>query len=130
MEYHYYQFILFLWVTWLGASYNTRKRTHLKFDEVRLRFPYKIQFCCQILDALCWYIFAAVVVYYTWEQVMLSRENFQFVDGTDDVMQWWFYLATPFAWSLIFIRVTQNLIDDIKNFSKGKPFFIRSSLGD
>ncbi len=121
---------LFLWVTWLGASYNTRKRTHLKFDEFRIKLPYKWQFACQILDAVCWYVFSCVVVYYTWEQVSISRDNFQFVDGTDDLMQWWFYLATPFSWVLIIIRVTQNLVDDVKKFRKGEPFLIRTSLAD
>ncbi len=121
---------LFLWVTWLGASYNVRNRTHLKFDEVRIKLPYNIQFCCQILDVICWYIFSIVVVYYTWEQVTLSRDNFQFVDGTNNVMQWWFYLATPFAWSLIIVRATQNFFDDINNFRQKKPFSIRASLNN
>ena len=26
---------MFLWVTWLGAAYNVKIRTHLGFDEVR-----------------------------------------------------------------------------------------------
>ena len=42
---------LFLWVTWMGAAYNTRIRTHLRFDEVRARLPYNAQFACLCLDA-------------------------------------------------------------------------------
>ena len=36
---------LFLWVTWLGCAYNVKIRTHLSFDELRLRMPYNAQFC-------------------------------------------------------------------------------------
>ena len=43
---------LFLWITWIGASYNVRIRTHLKFDEIRVRLPYNIQFLLQVLDAV------------------------------------------------------------------------------
>jgi len=122
---------LFLWVVWVGCSYNVRIRTHLRFDEFRVRLPYAGQFACLMLDAVLWIIFSAIVIYYTGEQVTIARDNFAIVQGTDDVMQWWFYLATPLAFALLIIRVLQNVIEDIARFSAGEPFKLQTSiLGD
>ncbi len=122
---------LFLWVTWMGAAYNTRIRTHLRFDEVRVRLPYAGQFACLCLDAFLWIVFAAIVIFYSVEQVQLSYDNFAIVQGTDDVMQWWFYLATPIAWGLLVIRALQNLWQDIAAFRAKEPFTLQTSiLGD
>lgn len=121
---------LFLWLTWMGASYNTLRRSHLRFTEVRERMPYKAQFACLLIDALCWFIMGAVVIYYSIEQVYISYDNFAIVQGTDDVMQWWFYLATPVAWSLLLIRVIQNLRFDIREFRAGRSLTTQAALFD
>lgn len=119
---------LFLWVTWMGAAYNTRIRTHLRFDELRVRLPYAGQFACLCLDAFLWILFAGIVIYYSVEQVQLSYDNFAIVQGTDNVMQWWFYLATPIAWALLVYRSLQNLWEDIATFRAGEPFKLQTSL--
>ena len=119
---------LFLWITWIGASYNVRIRTHLKFDEIRVRLPYNIQFLLQVLDAVLWILFGVIVVVYSTEQVQLAKENFMIVQGTDNVLQWWFYVATPLAWSLLIIRVIQNLLEDIKSFIKREPLPIQNAV--
>lgn len=122
---------LFLWVTWMGASWNVRIRTHLRFDELRSRMPYAAQFGCILLDAVLWIVFAGIVIFYAVEQVQLSYMNFAIVQGTDNVMQWWFYLATPLAWSLLVIRVLQNVWQDVHKFRAGEPFTHSASiLGD
>ena len=121
---------LFLWLTWMGASYNTLRRSHLRFSEVRERMPYQGQFLCLILDAVCWFVMAGVVIYYSVEQVYISYDNFAIVQGTDDVMQWWFYMATPLAWGLIIIRVIQNLRQDIDDFRNGRSLTTQAALFD
>ncbi len=122
---------LFLWVTWMGAAYNVKIRTHLRFDELRVRLPYTAQFACLCLDALLWILFATIVIVFSVEQVQLSYDNFAIVQGTDDVMQWWFYLATPVAWVLLVIRALQNLWEDWQIYRRGEPFAIQTSmLGD
>lgn len=119
---------LFLWIVWLGCAYNVKIRSHLRFDELRLRLPYAGQFACLCLDAVLWIAFAVIVIFYTTEQVQLSYDNFAIVQGTDDVMQWWFYLATPFAWSLLVIRVLQNFVRDLRTFRSGRPFSLQANI--
>lgn len=119
---------LFLWIVWLGCAYNVKIRAHLRFDELRLRLPYHGQFACLCLDALLWIVFAAIVIFYTGEQVRLSYDNFAFVQGTDNVMQWWFYMATPIAWSLLIVRVLQNFWGDLGDFRAGRPFNLTTNI--
>jgi len=115
---------LFLWVTWIGCSHNVRQRTHLVFNDIRLRLSYGWQFACLWLDALLWLVFAAIVLVYTIEQVRLVEMNFAIVQGTDNVMQWWFYMATPLAWTLLIIRVLQNVADDIGRYRRREAFLV------
>lgn len=120
--------LLFLWVTWIGAAYNVKIRTHLSFDELRMRLSHNLQFCCLILDAFLWILFASIVLYFSIQQVYLSYDNFAIVTGTDDIMQWWFYMATPVAWGLLCIRVLQNLRVDYLKWRNGEKFSISVSM--
>lgn len=121
---------LFLWLTWMGASYNTMRRSHLRFSEVRDRMSPRGQYLCLLLDALAWFVMGIVVIYYAIAQVYISYDNFAIVQGTDDVMQWWFYMATPLAWSLLLIRVLQNLWEDTSNYRAGRPLNTKTALFD
>lgn len=122
---------LFLFVTWMGASYNTKMRTHLSFSEIRVRLPYKVQFGCLVLDALCWIFFGVIVVFFTIEQVKIAYDNFSIVYGTDDILQWWFYVATPVSWVLLIFRALQNLWRDWQTYCRGEKFSLQTSiLGD
>ncbi len=119
---------LFLWVTWIGAAYNVKIRTHLRFDELRVRLSHNMQFACLVLDAVLWIAFASIVAVYSTETVYLSYENYSIVQGTDDVMQWWFYMATPVAWTLLCVRVLQNLHGDFKKWRNGEKFTISVNM--
>lgn len=120
--------LLFLWLTWFGTSYNVKQRTHLTLNEIRSRLPYTVQFCCFILDAILWLVFAVIVIYFTYNQTYLAYDNFAIVGGTDNVMEWWFYLATPLAWALIMVRVIQNLLEDIRKYRNNQPFVFQAAL--
>lgn len=119
---------LFLWIVWIGCAYNVKIRAHLSFDEVRAKLSYARQYACLLLDAVLWIVFSAVVIYYTTLQVLLSRDNFAIVQGTDNVMQWWFYIATPFAFSLLIVRVLQNAWSDWRTFRAKEPFRIQTNI--
>ncbi|PMR72540.1 TRAP transporter small permease [Billgrantia endophytica] len=122
--------LLFLWLTWFGASLNVKQRSHLSLNEIRMRLPYTGQFLCLVLDAILWIVFAVLVIYFTIDQVKLAHQNFAIVPGTDNVMQWWFYLATPLAWTLIIFRVLQNLLEDIRCFKRKEDFNLKPIVMD
>ena len=119
---------LFLWICWIGCAYNVKIRAHLKFDEIRTRMPYNAQFACLMLDAVLWITFSIIVIIYSTELVLLSRDNYAIVQGTDDVLQWWFYTATPIAFSLLIFRVLQNVHTDWSAFKKGEPLHVKANI--
>ena len=122
---------LFLWVVWIACAYNVRIRAHLSFDEIRTKLSQRGQLLCLLLDGLLWIIFSVIVIYYTTQQVLLSRDNFAIVQGTDNVLQWWFYIATPLAFALLIIRVLQNVAKDISDYRNGRPLKVQTGmLGD
>ena len=119
---------LFLWVVWIACAYNVRIRAHLSFDELRIKFSQRGQFICLMLDAVLWIVFSAIVIYYTTKQVLLSRDNFAIVQGTDEVMQWWFYIATPLAFALLIVRVLQNFAKDLSDYRNGRPLKVQTGM--
>jgi len=83
------------------------------------------------VDAVLWIIFAAIVVFYSVELTSIAYDNFSIVQGTDNVMQWWFYVITPVSWCLLIVRALQNVWHDWQAFQVGEPFLLTQSvLGD
>ena len=119
---------LFLWVVWIACAHNVRIRAHLSFDEIRIKLSQGWQLVCLLLDAVLWIAFSVIVIYYTTNQVLLSRNNFAIVQGTDNVMQWWFYIVTPFAFALLILRVLQNVAKDVSDYRNGRPLKVQTGM--
>ena len=118
---------LFLWLTWLGASYCVKLRAHLVFNEVRDRLSRGWQYFLLQVDYLLYFIFGAIVIYWSFDLVKLHFEMESIVPGTDDVMSWWFYSSTPVGWSLLLIRVVQNIIIDFKDYRSGAEIKVKGA---
>ena len=119
---------LFLIMTWFGAAYNVKLRSHLSFDEVRMLMPAAGRFACAMLDTVLWLGLSLVVITTTLRQTTNSASNFQILLGTDNVMQWWFYAAVPLSWLLLSARVTENFMEDLRAFRSGAPINVGASL--
>lgn len=123
--------MLFLIMTWVGCSYNVRLRSHLSFSEFRNNFPPLGQLACSLLDAVLWFAFGVIVIVATLRQTALSASNFQMLQGTDDVMLWWFYMIIPISWLILCARVLETMLGDIARYRARQPIFVPSaSLGD
>ncbi|SEM71403.1 TRAP-type C4-dicarboxylate transport system, small permease component [Roseovarius tolerans] len=120
---------LFLIMTWFGCSYNVKLRTHLAFAEFRTAMPRAGQMGCLMLDALLWIGFSWVVVVTSTKVVANSAANFQIMLGTDNIMQWWFLLSVPLAFTTLVARVIENLLRDIANFRRGDTLITQAVIG-
>ncbi|MHA7852577.1 TRAP transporter small permease [Roseovarius sp.] len=120
---------LFLIMTWFGCSYNVKLRTHLAFAEFRNAMPRAGQMACLIMDALLWIGFSWVVVVTSTRVVANSASNFQIMLGTDNVMQWWFLISVPLAFTVLVARVLENLLTDIANFRSGETLIKQAVIG-
>lgn len=114
---------LFLIMTWVGCSYNVRLRSHLSFAEFRTNFPPFGQLLCSLLDTVLWFVFGVIVIVATLRQTASSASNFQFMLGTDNVMQWWFYITVPVAWAVLCARVLENFLEDLGRYRANEPVF-------
>ncbi|MEM7507737.1 MAG: TRAP transporter small permease subunit [Pseudomonadota bacterium] len=120
---------LFLIMTWVGCAYNTRLRAHLRFTEVRVNLPRFGQLMCLSLDMVLWVTFSIIVIVTTLKQTANSASNFQILLGTDDVMQWWFYVCVPLSWILLSGRVIENYIDDLRRYRENEEMILASGIG-
>lgn len=120
---------LFLIMTWFGCSYNVKLRTHLAFAEFRTAMPRAGQMACLVMDAVLWIVFSWIVVVTGTRVVANSASNFQILLGTDNVMQWWFLISVPLAFTVLVTRVLENLLVDIENFRSGQPLIRQAVIG-
>ena len=120
---------LFLIMTWFGCSYNVKLRTHLAFAEFRTAMPRVGQLACLLLDALLWIGFSWVVVVTSSRVVANSAANFQIMLGTDNIMQWWFLLSVPLAFTMLVARVLENLQIDLRNYRSGETLLRQAVIG-
>lgn len=120
---------LFLIMTWFGCAYNVQLRTHLAFSEFRTNLPRGGQLFCLCLDAVLWFVFCWVVVTTSARVTANSAANFQILLGTDNVLQWWFLISVPIAFTLLAARVLENLIQDIGNYRSGAPIIEQAVIG-
>jgi TRAP-type C4-dicarboxylate transport system permease small subunit len=119
---------MFLWLTWIGAAHGVKIRAHLSFSELRAALPKRAQFALMQLDNLLLLIFATIVIYYASDLLKLQWDNGSIVPGTDTIPQWWFYLATPVGWSLLCVRVIQNVVEDFANMRAGAAMKVRGEM--
>jgi len=120
---------LFLIMTWFGCAFNVRLRTHLSFNEFRMNMPRSGQFLCLVLDAALWLGVCWIVVVTGSRVAANSASNFQILLGTDSVLQWWFLITVPIAFTLMATRVIENLLDDIRNFREGRELIKPAVIG-
>lgn len=119
---------LFLLLTWIGCAYNVKLRAHLSFGEVRAMMGPRARLVMSFVDAILWYVMAVIVVVATLRLTANSAANFQIMLGTDDVMRWWFYICVPVAWLILYARVLENLLADLRSYRAGQEFGLTNEL--
>jgi TRAP-type C4-dicarboxylate transport system permease small subunit len=119
---------MFLWLTWIGAAYGVKIRAHLNFSEVRNVLPRNFQFVLMQIDNLLFLALATIVIFYATDLLTIQWDNGSVVPGTDTIPQWWFYLATPVGWSLLCLRVVQNMIEDVMAIRSGGPLKVQGAM--
>ena len=120
---------LFMVMAWFACSYNVRLRTHLSFSEFRSKMKPTGQMATLSLDAALWFVFCWIEITTSLRFTVLSADNFQLVDGVDDVMKWWFYITVPIAFTLMTGRVISNWLEDWKNYRSGQPIIKQAVIG-
>jgi TRAP-type C4-dicarboxylate transport system permease small subunit len=120
---------LFMVMAWFACSYNVKLRTHLSFSEFRSKMKPAGQMATLSLDAMLWFGFCWIAITTSLRFTVLSADNFQLVDGVDDVMKWWFYITVPTAFMLMSGRVIGNWLEDWNNYRSGDQIIKQAVIG-
>ena len=112
---------LFVWLTWLGCSWNVKERSHLRLSAFRNKMPRGIQLCLLMLDYSLWIGFGAIVTYYSIDQIELLYRIGAVVYGTESIPKWIVPLCIPIAFSVLFVRVIQCAVQDVKDYINKRP---------
>ena len=54
---------MFLWLTWVGASYATKERKHVNIDIIYEKLPQAGKKVCTIISTVVWLIFLGMMFY-------------------------------------------------------------------
>jgi TRAP-type C4-dicarboxylate transport system permease small subunit len=112
---------LFVWFSWIGCAWNIKERAHLRLSFFRDKMPRPVQFALMMMDYVMWMIFGGIAVYYAVHHITRLHETGAMIYGTANIPQWVVPLSIPVAFSLLFIRVIQCAVKDIRDFISGRP---------
>lgn len=120
---------LFMIMAWFACSYNVKLRTHLSFSEFRSKMSPGRQMSVLTMDTILWLGFCLFAMTTSLRFTAYSADNFQMVDGVDNIMKWWFYLTVPVAFVLMSGRVVGNWLEDWRNFRAGNTIIKTAVIG-
>lgn len=112
---------MFIWMSWIAASYVVRWNGHLRFTFFLRDFSRRRQGWVAILESVCWILFAAVVAWHSvsvFETYLGAGRTFS---GTD-IPSWLSYLSIPVCFSLILVRSVQRLVIALRKYRAGEAF--------
>ena len=112
----------FIWLSWLGCAYHVKRRTHLRFGELRKRFPRWLKASCYILDDLVWIVLAWIVVDSSITLIETQNRLGNVIEGTVSVPLSFATAAVPVGWILITYRALQDIVSVLQDFRHGRSF--------
>ncbi len=99
---------IFLWVTWLGASYGVKINGHIRLTVLTAKMNKTMQKIVGIIVYIAWFLFMVFLVTKGFELVMKT-----FNSGTKSIaihMPMWIpYASVPVGCALMLVRMIQNI---------------------
>jgi TRAP-type C4-dicarboxylate transport system permease small subunit len=113
---------LYIFMSWIGASYAVRRRLHLKMDMFQSKFPSRVRIGVLIVSNVLFVVLMGVVTYYCLQLVQLQYETGRTMFGVSSVKLWWFYGSVPVATLITTVRVIQNMMEDVRVYREDGSF--------
>ncbi len=104
---------LFLWLTWVGASYATKERKHVTIDIVYEMLPKAGQKVCTIISTGVWIAFLCVMVYISVKLTASVASGGMIAVGSG-IPMWVPYASIPTGMCMMLFRLLQNCVHDLK----------------
>lgn len=109
---------MFLWLTWVGASYATKERKHVRIDIIYEKLPEKGKKICTAISTVIWIVFLAVMVYLSVRLTASVASGGQIAVGSG-IPMWIPYASIPVGMGLMLFRLLQNTVHDLKHKEEG-----------
>lgn len=114
--------LLFIWLTWIGASLAVRNRSHIRIDFIYQYVSKHTKgllyvFSDLVIIAFCVFSFDAFI------PVLQTTLNYGASLVTLNLSQIFFQAAIPTGLTLIAIRAIQMLVRDIKDVHRGNDLY-------
>ncbi|MGB7303472.1 MAG: TRAP transporter small permease subunit [Burkholderiaceae bacterium] len=110
----------FVWMSWFAMASGVKSRSHLSFTTFRERMPFRMRQAMEIFDCVLWFVLGLVVMYASWDVVMLNNRFNQQIFGTNVPLAA-ISIAVPIGWAFTMIRVFQQLLEVLRgNFGAGR----------
>ncbi len=106
---------IFLWLSWIGASYAVKERSHFRVEMFANMVKGKNRKSFEILVLFVWFIFSVVMTYYGTQLILFLSETGQNSAAMEIPMSW-AYASVPVGCGLMSIR----LIIEIKKILSGE----------
>lgn len=103
----------FVWMSWFAMSSGVKARTHLSFITFRERMPYRMRQAFELFDCLLWVGLGLVVMWASWDVVMLNERFNQVIFGTEIPLAV-ISIAVPIGWAFTMVRVLQHAAQVLK----------------
>lgn len=104
---------MFLWLTWVGASYATKMRRHVTIDIVVEALPKAGKKVCTVISTVVWIIFLCIMIYISVKLTASVASGNQHAVGSG-IPMWIPYASIPTGMILMLFRLLQNCWHDLK----------------
>jgi C4-dicarboxylate transporter DctQ subunit len=99
----------FVWLSWFAMAAGVKAGTHLSFTTFRERMPFRVRQGAEVFDCLLWFGLGAIVMYASWDVVLMNNRFNQQIFGTEIPLVA-ISIAVPIGWGFTMIRVAQKLV--------------------
>lgn len=105
---------IFLWVSWVGASYAVKERTHFRVEMFANLFRNSQRKYFELLILSIWFAFALIMAYLGTELVLFLMETGQ-TSAAMEVPMSWVYASVPTGCALMSLRLVMEILKVFSN---------------
>lgn len=105
---------IFLWLSWVGASYAVRERAHFRVEMFAGLLKGKARIALEYFVLFAWFVASALLTYYGTQMVLFLIDTGQFSPAMDIPMEWP-YACLPVGCAMMSIRLAIEIYKLHKN---------------